>query len=102
MTKKNNEIYHFKNRLAERFGIYPSNKLYNHIVRLIQKGHSKFHKRQSRRITLHDIPLNGLWLRIVYDTKRKNPVTFLGTQRRETTDDNSKRFRQYNNAIHII
>ena len=74
-TKADCELIHFKKRMNERQGIILNKERINEICKLIQNGQSKFVKKQSNRVVIHDIIYDDKKLRIVYDRLRKLPIT---------------------------
>lgn len=47
------------------------------IVNVIQSSRSRVVERQSLRVSVHDVDLDGVTVRVVYDRHRKQVVTFL-------------------------
>ena len=68
---------HAKERAGERFGIIFDQKTHDEVIKIIQDGKAKFVERQSNRITLFDVFIDGKECRVVYDKERKTIVTFL-------------------------
>lgn len=68
---------HAFRRARERFDLHLTQNDHAQIVRAIQGGKAKFVERQSHRVTLWDINYSGEDLRVVYDSQRKELVTFL-------------------------
>lgn len=78
IDKKTCQLLHFYGRVKERHrGITPNIQLVRIIVKKIQDGASVFVEKQSHRISVHDVWVNGEQLRVVYDGERKIPVTVL-------------------------
>jgi hypothetical protein len=63
---------------VERYDIYLTDALRKEIVGKIQEGKSKPVEKQSGRLSVHDVELDeGKVVRVVYDKKRQQIVTFL-------------------------
>lgn len=103
-SKMENELYHFGRRLKERFNITPSSELCKQFTELVQNGETVFRCRKSRRITVHDVPIRNVWIRIVYDTQRKVPVTALfiphHTRKDIASEGNTGRYSYHRGAMH--
>lgn len=80
-TKAEQQIRHCSRRFCERFGIYLDNNTQHKIIQQIQKGKAKFVERQSLRITVFEIEIEGELVKIVYDKIRKTIVTALYPER---------------------
>ena len=85
-SKESAQKYHFKRRMAGRFGAEITEKEINEIVNLIQTGQTTIIEKQSRRVTIHQIIWEGQKVNIPYDKERKVPITALFDE--ETWDDN--------------
>lgn len=68
---------HARERGRERYGIEMGPAVEDEIVRKIAGGKSICVERQSLRVSVHDVPLEGLTVRVVYDKQRRQVVTFL-------------------------
>lgn len=68
---------HAQRRFLQRKGVFVERRHLDEMGRLIRAGGGSFVKRQSRRITLWDIPWRGEIIRVVYDKRRKAIVTVL-------------------------
>lgn len=66
---------HARKRLRQRFGIDGAGV--SEAIRLIQTGKAEFIKRQSLRVTIWAIQLDGKEVIAVYDKVRNTIVTFL-------------------------
>lgn len=87
MTKAQSERRHFQRRAEERLGVSLSRDEVRQIVEFIQSGGAQFVERQSKRCTLWGVCIRGADCVVVYDKKRKQPVTVL---RREWFDNAPK------------
>ena len=76
-TKERSQESHAKRRFVQRFGIILTKELKERIVKMIQEGYVQIVEKQSNRISLFDVPVEGKMIRIVYDRTRKNIVTAL-------------------------
>jgi hypothetical protein len=54
-----------------------TNELHSNLIDQIQHGKSKVYDKQSNRITVHILEIEGESQRIVYDKSRKQIVTIL-------------------------
>ena len=70
---------HSRRRAYERYGIELGPASRKAIVGAIQGGLSRPVERQSLRVTVHDVEFDGGVVRVVYDSRRKELVTFLPT-----------------------
>ena len=68
---------HAQRRAYERHGLQLTRHDLNEIVRQIQAGKAHFVERQSHRVSLFDIDIDGRSARVVYDKQRKTIVSFL-------------------------
>jgi len=68
---------HAKTRASERFGINFNQQVHDEVIEMIKNGKAKFIEKQSNRITLFDVLIDGKECRVVYDKERKLIVTFL-------------------------
>lgn len=75
---------HAKMRASERFGINFSKQIHDEVIKTIQDGKAKFVEKQSNRITLFDVLVEGKECRVVYDKERKTIVTFLNKDRQNS------------------
>lgn len=73
--KSSQQRKHFKRRLKERFGIYLANAQLDDLVARVQQGEGAFVERQSCRITVFDMEVEGQIARLVYDKRTKELVT---------------------------
>lgn len=77
MSKARAQTRHARVRALQRYGIELGPAGRAEIIRAIQGGRSTVVERQSRRVTVHDVELEGGVVRVVYDRQRKTLVTFL-------------------------
>jgi hypothetical protein len=68
---------HAKIRALERYAIGLTNQGLDQAVKMIQKGKATFIERQSLRVTVWEMDIDGKRVRVVYDKLRKNLATFL-------------------------
>lgn len=68
---------HSMQRAAQRYGVTLNGETRARIIAEIRGGRSRMVKRQSNRVTIHDLELDGKRLRVVYDRHRAELVTFL-------------------------
>ena len=76
-TKRTCEHLHAKRRAKERYGIEFNRKQHDEIVALIRSGRFILKQEQSARIRIYDIVYMQQDMRIVYDKKRGQVVSFL-------------------------
>jgi hypothetical protein len=82
-NKSESQVVHALRRAAERYGLELNESTYRELVNRIRKPGRKGNKpailveRQSLRVSVWDIDLDGKMVRVVYDRTRKNIVTFL-------------------------
>lgn len=76
-SKKKAEFIHARRRMRQRFGIEMGQVRRRMIVQAIQAGKAEFLGRQSCRVTLWRVEVDGAKLSVVYDNKRKEIVTVL-------------------------
>jgi hypothetical protein len=68
---------HARSRAFERYGLEIGADSHSRIVEAIQQGRSRHVETQSLRVVIHDVDLDGLTVRVVYDRQRKQIATFL-------------------------
>lgn len=68
---------HFCRRLLERYGVEAGASMAQEIARKIRQGKGKFLDRQSNRVTIWSVEVNGVDMRVVYDKERHQVVTAL-------------------------
>lgn len=79
ISKKKAQQKHVQKRSAQRFGTSLSSEKQEKLIRKIQWGEGRIVKRQSLRVTIHDVELDGTIYRCVYDKLRKSLATVLTT-----------------------
>ena len=77
LSKSQSQRIHAKSRAISRYDIDFNREDLNQIVSLIQKGKGILVERQSLRITIWLVKYKNEILYTVYDSTRKNIVTFL-------------------------
>lgn len=78
MSKRKAQQRHARRRARERYGIELGRSTRQEIITAIHGGRSTFIRRQSHRVTVHDVLLDdGDHVRVVYDSQRHEVVTFL-------------------------
>jgi len=77
MRKQKAQRIHARRRAAERYGITLDSELRNALIAEIQRGVTTIMFRQSLRVSIHRVDLDGRVYRVVYDKRRKELVTFL-------------------------
>lgn len=70
-VKANAQRYHTVKRASERFGLYLSDSNVTDIVKFIQSNKATFLERQSNRVTVWLMALEGINIVVVYDSQRK-------------------------------
>lgn len=76
-TKAEAQAIHARKRARERHGVELGADSLRKIVDVIQSSRSRLVERQSLRVSVHDVDLDGATYRVVYDRNRKQVVTFL-------------------------
>lgn len=77
MEKARSQRRHANRRAEERYGIIYGPMLREALIQQIQAGRGAFLKRQSLRLTVWELAVEGQVVRVVYDSKRQEIVTFL-------------------------
>jgi len=77
MTKLQAERAHCKQRFLERYGIEFNRHMRSEFEKLIQTNQTHLIKKQSNRVSIHDVIYEGEVYRVVYDKNRKTIVTVL-------------------------
>ena len=77
LTKRESQRRHAARRAQERFGVEPTEESLRRIIQDIQGGRARFVKRTSLRCTVWETEFLGIPARVVYDTQRKQVVTFI-------------------------
>lgn len=76
-TKSTTTTKHFLRRLNERYNIRFKASDIPNIVKKIQSHDFTLVRKQSNRVSIHDVEIDGRKIRLVYDKIRKLPVTAL-------------------------
>lgn len=74
---------HARDRALERYGLSYNRSLLDDIRRAIRSGHNQVIQRVSLRVSLRMVTVRGQRLPIVWDSKRREVVTFLPPDARE-------------------
>jgi hypothetical protein len=77
MSKAKAQRKHARVRAMERYGMEVGPATRRRIIAAIQGGSSFVVRKQSLRVTVHDVDLDETRVRVVYDRQRKELVTFL-------------------------
>lgn len=85
MSKKIAQRIHAKRRAAERYGLALNKEQYDQMNELARSA--TVLERQSNRLTIRRIVMDGSPIRVVYDASRHQIVTFLPQKRRDFDDD---------------
>lgn len=76
-SKKRAQQRHARQRFRERFGIELKPHVAQAIIRGIRDGKAKLVERQSLRVVVYRVSIEGKEMDIVYDRTRKTVVTAL-------------------------
>jgi len=77
-SKAKRQKGHAKRRARERYGLNLRQHEYDELVRRIKNNiDCRFLQRQSNRVSLFAIKMDGNWLPVVYDKQRHTVVTIL-------------------------
>lgn len=76
-SKKKCQQVHAVRRFIERTGLVVGQDSLNQIVNLIRNGKSIPIRKQSLRVSVHQVTFRGKEIRVVYDKIRKQIVTVL-------------------------
>lgn len=77
MSKAKAQRRHARARALERYGVEVGPDTLRRIIADIQGGRSVVVQKQSLRVTVHDVEVDGTRMRVVYDRQRKELATFL-------------------------
>lgn len=77
MSKAKAQRRHAQRRARGRYGVHLNRADLDAMVRQIQAGKATFLRRQSGRVSLFAVDMQGLRVPVVYDRKRKTIVTVL-------------------------
>lgn len=75
--KKKSQYQHAQKRASERYGLTVGHKTYEELCRKIQKHDCVFLEKQSNRVTMFAVCIEGEWMPVIYDKDRHSIVTFL-------------------------
>lgn len=76
-SKMQSQDIHARKRFFQRFNIILTKELKAHIVKMIQRGFATHVEKQTNRISLFDVYVEGKTVRVVYDKHRHNIVSAL-------------------------
>ena len=74
-SKKKAQKSHLARRMNTRFGIHLTDELLKSMLTRIQNGKAHFVEKQSNRVSLFKLEVQGEMLVLVYDKERKSIVT---------------------------
>lgn len=77
LSKLKAERRHALRRFGERMGFGLTSESYADLIQLIQEGRGEFVRRQSLRVTVWRLVIDGEPVRIAYDKIRKQIITFM-------------------------
>lgn len=77
MDKKLAQRAHAKRRAEQRYGIRMNRDVLRQLIAQIQAGKARVLERQSLRVSVLELCIDGNPVPLVYDYKRKTIVTFL-------------------------
>ena len=77
MAKADQERKHAMRRCRERLGICLTDNDMHVLIKEIQENRAKFVERQSNRVTVWELLVQGHTVHVVYDKHTKQIVTFL-------------------------
>lgn len=77
--KKADQVKHAKRRFKARLGLRLTPKLYAAMIQNIQDGDAELVEKQSNRVSIFKVELDGNKLSVVYDKNTKAIVTVLPT-----------------------
>lgn len=76
-SKKLRQRIHARKRFLARFGIELTKEVRRELVRQIQGGEARHIRKQSNRVTIYSVQLEGKRIDVVYDNRTHNVVTCL-------------------------
>lgn len=85
MSKTIAQRIHAKRRASERYGLDLNKEKYDQLCEFARSA--TVLERQSNRLTVRRIMMDGSPIRVVYDASRHQIVTFLPQKRRDFEDD---------------
>ena len=77
ISKGLNERRHAMQRASERYGLVLDRELLAEILDKIRRGRCQLIQRQSLRVAIYDLRIDDQTVRVVYDRKRHELVSFL-------------------------
>lgn len=77
IPKKQAQYLHFKQRLAERYGIVINRYKYKQLCSAVGGKGTRFLTRQSRRVSIFLMDIDGLQIPVVWDAYRGRLVSAL-------------------------
>lgn len=77
MLKPTAQRRHAISRIGQRYGLKVSRDDYWRACLAIQSGESVFVDKQSNRVSIHDVLIQGVRVRVAYDRQRKRIMTAL-------------------------
>ena len=77
MKKEKQQRQHAKVRFIQRLGVNLTSQLHNELTRQIQSGKLQCIEKQSNRVSVFLMEVEGQEAKIVYDKNTKNIVTVL-------------------------
>lgn len=92
MDKKNTQMRHARQRAIQRYDIEFDQKTHTTFLQAIQSGNAKKAVKlwkQSNRVSIFKVWFDGRWIPVVYDSQRKQIVTFLPKEAMEGLEQNS-------------
>lgn len=75
--KKNASINHFSKKLKARFNIDLDKNKLEYLIARIKKHDYPILRKQSNRVSIYKAVIDGKEIPVVYDKKRKVPITAL-------------------------
>ena len=76
-SKRAAQFEHARKRAMTRYGLKLTTEVHDDIVARIHVSGSTLVRRQSNRVSIHDVLLNAKTYRVAYDCQRRVLVTFL-------------------------
>ncbi len=76
-SKDKAQYIHAQRRALERYDLEYTNELKEGIIAKIMNGNAAFVDRQSNRVSIFDVEVQGKSVRVVYDKQRKNIASFI-------------------------
>ena len=76
-AKRKSQYQHSQRRASERYGMTVGHNLYDRLCERIQRADCVFLERQSNRVSVFAVEIDGAWVPVVYDKARHAISTFL-------------------------